>query len=1145
MITDPKVRKFVDFYLSELLTHVKSMSEHRFTPSEYNLIKKVIVFIIQSPDHLSQVDKLSPVSTLAPFTGFLQKIVQKVQQPDFKKSQMISVIETDSEKLSQIFSQIVKNRDILRAMSAELGKSGIEFDPETLMKEPAKATEAAAEKIEKAPPVTAKKSVSEKPQPVIKENPPAVKPQILSASEFKKVDDMIGFLSKRKRKTVHESGAPEEIKKPAEPVPLGFSGGGDEGVASDAEDFFSEFREEFKNLESSITQLRTNLSRTRYLIELADSFGEFKRIGKIFELPRFSRQMHAVEKSLIDVADNADGKRSGMNEAAFSALQQMAVLFKEIELQRNFPLNARFFEEVHALHEQFISSVRIIEDVEKEEVRGAVKVEDVEAEIKQSSEADEEERIELPISGTDADDLQIFKDEARYTFDTIHAAVQKLKASGSDHDAIKDIQQSFRSLFTGSRLLRFAVLTGHFDLILKQLKTCIDSQNAIAPELLHLIDETLKLSSDLIRGEQIAEKDWNKLKIRLEKFGTQKELPTGETPAEFRIETTKAKTAETVVTEDTASKPADSFLASNENWIDPFQKTLESHPFELKDEIKEAKAKISPVVETKSAETRTVRQEPVKSATAKEVSSPKAVTAESVKGKEKVKSASADAVNIPKDLVSLMASGDVDLSDLELPSFAEKLNIEPQNIVGPTTKSGQKKAVGKKQSTPVSDKTASLESKPAESAKTSSEKTNRFVVEETNFGSIDPEILDIFNQEAEGYFKILDKSLGKLDTQVKDESALKDIERVSHSLKSSSRMLGLPKVSGLAGVIELIAERCNEKELEMTDVLKDVMRSTVLSITQLIERKSSDITSIIEYLVRLESQLSAPNIFIGNIPGASAIVAAGGLESTISESTASTKPIPVKSPTVIEHIKTEAIEIVPKQEEKKVVTTETKIESTQNYFTKIGVDEEIVEIFKEEAATYFKLITNSLGFLRQDPAHETAMRDIEKSAHSLRSSAKMLGFQKIGDVVKPIEVVAERINTGSLALVTNILDLFDDALTALKKLSDGIDVDITELTNRLAIMEKSPAQEVVTASAKQDSTQVFERIRTQLGDVPKEEKSMPKQSVSAGKTKSVKTSSKSQSAYFADLQLTSDPILKQLNKGASELLEEMSQSSTQ
>ncbi len=1142
MITDPKVRKFVDFYLSELLTHVKSMSEHRFTPLEYNLIKKVIVFIIQSPDHLSRVDKLSSVSTLAAFTGFLQKIVQKVQQPDFKKSQMISVIETDSEKLSQIFSQIVKSREQFKTMAAEFSKLGIEFDPDAQMKEPVKTAEVPAEKSEKVPPVAPKQIVTGKTPTLAKEKS-QVKPQILSASEFKKVDDMIGFLSKRKKKTVHETDSPEEVKRTA---PTGLSDG-DEGVASDAEDFFSEFREEFKHLESAMTQLRTNLGRTRYLIELADSFGEFKRIGKIFELPRFSRLMHAVEKSLIDVADSADGKRSGMNEAAFGVLQQMAVLFKEIELHRTFPLNARFLEEVRTLHDQFVSSAKpAADDIPIEEMSRKVKVEDVEAEIKQSSLTDEEAGVSLSITGIDAEDFQVFKDEAGYTFDTIKAAVEKLKASGSDHDAIKDIQQSFRSLFTGSRLLRFSVLTGHFDLILKQLKTCIDSQNAIAPELLHLIEETLKFSSDLIRGEQIPEKDWEKLKMRLEKFGSQKELP-GETPAEFRVESARTRSSEKTIKKDEATKTADTVLASNENWIDRFQETLESHPFELKEEVKEIPAKTKPVAEAKAAEPRTVKEEPVKTIKAETAVPPKAKTV--TLPKEKEKPVGAETVIIPKDLVSMMASGDVDLSELELPTFAEKLNIEPQNIVGPSSKTGKKKIAGKKESVPVSAKTVSKEDTPPESKradeKVDSEKTKRFVVEETNFGSIDPEILDIFNQEAEGYFNILDKSLGKLDTQVKDESALKDIERVSHSLKSSSRMLGLPKVSGLAGVIELIAERCNEKELEMTDPLRDVVRATVQSITKLIERKSSDITSIIEYLVQLESKLSAPNIFIGNIPGASAIVATGGFEG-VPEAAKETKTIDkAKSSEPEEQVKTETPLSAQTQEKAETVRPEPKIESTQNYFAKIGVDEEIVEIFKEESSTYFKLITNSLAFLRQDPTHESAMRDIEKSAHSLRSSAKMLGFQKIGDVVKPIESVAERINTGTLALDSNILDVFDEGLTALKKLGDGIDVDITELLGRLAAIEKASALMGAPQSVKQDATQVFERIKTQLGDVPKEQKSMTKQSAAAGKTKPVKKASKSQSAYFADIQLTSDPILKQLNKGASELLEEMSQSSTQ
>ena len=1132
MITDPKVRKFVDFYLSELLTHVKSMSEHRFTPQEYNLVKKVIVFITQSGDHLSQVEKLSSVSALSAFYAFLQKIVEKVQQPDFKKSQMISVIETDSEKLSQILSQIVKTRGQLAGMESELAKIGLDVDTEPLRKEPAKVEVQPPEKIQKPVP-------EEKKTPVVtKESTPAAKPQILTASEFKKVDDMIGFLSKRRKKPSHVKDEPDVVEKASDPT----TSGGGEGVASDAEDFFSEFRAEFKRLESALTQLRTNLSRTRYIIETADSYGEFKRIGKIFELPRFSRMMHSMEKALIDVADNADGKKTGLNTASFGLVQEMAVRLKEIELQKNFPLSAAMLREINSLVENFVDSSQVVQESEPIESAEIDNVETIDEELRRSSkESDEDRTVSLEISSVDAADVQVFRDEAAYTFETIQSAVKKLKASGSDADAIKDIQQSFRSLFTGSKLLHFNLLTGHFDLILKQLKSCIDSQNAIAPELLHLIEETLKHSNDLIHGEAVGESEWGTIKSRLEKFGTQKELPSGDTPLEFRAHPIKTADVVKAVESKIIAPVCDSVVASNENWIEAFQPILESHPFSVKETKEVIPDKPHEMVQEKSVRSQAPLTEIVKPEPLEAVAAPKIKTIEP----EKEKTDEPDHVTIPTNLADLMAGGDVDLSDLELPSFVEKLNIEPQNIVSSKAKTGKKKKVAKKSgsTTVIGDRThdAKMPDSKQFGVAVTANKNARFSLEESNFDSVDMEILDIFNQEASGYFKILDKSLAKLENQITDESALKDIERVSHSLKSSSRMLGLAKVSGLAGVIELIAERCNEKELEMNDELRTIMSSTVQSITLLLDRKPADVSTLIDYLLQLEAKLSAPNIFIGNIPGAPAIVSSGVF---VVPQSAKKEDLPaVKAEPVVEKDQEKPVEQPSRQ--KNTAAVEPKMESTENYFTKIGVDEEIVEIFKEESATYFKLITNSLAALRENSANEAAMRDIEKSAHSLRSSAKMLGFQKIGNVVKPIESVAEHINEGALAVNDAILELFAQALVALKKLGEGMDVDITDVVDKLTQVEKMPAQVVTAKAEKRDSSQVFERIKTELGASPKEEKSMQKQSASSKKSKSTQKKSKSQSTYFADIQFTSDPILKQINKGAAELLEEMAQSPTQ
>ncbi|KAB2880275.1 hypothetical protein F9K33_05565 [bacterium] len=1107
MITDPKARKFVEFYLSELLTHVKSMSEHRYSPLEYNLIKKVIIFITQPRDHLSQVEKLSSVSTLSAFHAFLQKIIEKVQQPDFKKSQMISVIETDSEKLSQILVQILQSRDTLTLLESELAKIGIEISTEALRNEPVRMADKPSEKPAKT--ITPVKEKSTAKQPIkTKESP---KPQILTASEFKKVDDMIGFLSTRgKRSKRHDDTKEETSAARSSAESLATGGGKGEGVASDTEDFFSEFRTEFARLESALTQLRTNLSRTRYIVEVADSFGEFKRIGKIFELPRFSRTMNAMEKALIDVADNADGKKKGLDTASFGVIQELAVLLKEIELQKTFPLNLYLLNEINACLENFTTSALEDNTADMSDARVSDRVEAVDAELMQSSiDDDEEKSVNLDLSNVAADDFQVFKDEVRYTFETVRSAVEKLKASGSDPDSIKDIQQSFRSLFTGARLLRFNLLTGHFELILAQLKTCITSQNAIAPELLHLIEETVKNGAVLIQGERVTEAEWNKIKLRLEKFGTQKELPTGETPAEFIARPVKTAPTEKTIVKKAVQPVSDSVLASNENWIKEFQPILESHPFVVKETKEEKPVELAKTAEVKSR----VPPVPVPEIARAKAAEPAVV----IKAKdilaEKEKTAEPDHVIIPTNLVELMAGGDVDLSDFELPSFIDKLNIEPLNIAAPKTKSGKKKVTKKETASIAGNEKTKISANEQTEKAVSAPGAGRFSLEESNFDTVDLEILDIFNQEADGYFKILDKSLTKLESQITDETALKDIERVSHSLKSSSRMLGLAKVSGLAGVIELIAERCNEKELGMDADLRNIMRVTVQSITSLLERKPADVSGIIEFLLQLEAKLSAPNIFIGNIPGAPAAVSSGVF--VVPPSLKIKEAIPVESKTKVEPEKEKPVE---KIEVKKDEPEEIKTESAENYFAKIGVDEEIVEIFKEESSTYFMLITNSLAALRDNPAHETAMRDIEKSAHSLRSSAKMLGFQKIGNVVKPIEDVAEHINEGTLAVNEEIVDLFTNALTALKKLGDGVDVDITDVVEELMQLEKKADQ----------------------GITPKQ-----KQSASIAKPKKAKKRSKSQSDYFEDIQFASDPILKQVDKGAAELLEEMAHSATQ
>ncbi|MBX7150592.1 Hpt domain-containing protein [bacterium] len=919
-----KTKKIVDFYLPELLNHFRSMSEHRFSPINFSIIKKIILSVINASDRMERIDQLKNSPSLTPFFQFLQQILEMAEKEEVKISQLIANIESDSEKLYNLFTQILPAHVDLNAMETELQTIGITIDLNYLKKTYLSKTE---EKVTVAPkPVITK---TETPKPAKKPIP----------TEFGKVDDMIGFLNARGKKTSEKK----------EPVPF------DEVIDMTA---------------AAVKQV----------------FG----------------------KKVAPKIDN---------------------------------------ETMIAFREEVSSYSKMIED-----------------------------------------------------------SLSRLRRQ-NDRSALRDIQQSSRALITASKLLKFKVLTDTCQSMMTVYTEAIGKELAATSELIDLTGETMHALKTFAETQQLTEENFLALSRQFSqfKFGSAVPTPSKEiekTQSEVQSKTEeKPKVIEKTKTEEkpvvaVESKSDEKQTAGDLSWMDSMQNVISQNfpktsamTTEIPEPVKE-----TPKIETKEEEHETTVKLDLPPETPKTVPIVR----------KKPATPTEQNVLEPEKLLDMMASHDpdVDLTQMKMPSFIEKMSVEPEDIVATAApKTKKKKSVTKTEKTVIKEApkvSETQEIKKAEKTEVKSpiqsEPTESDGLLREMFTEMDAEILEIFEQEAGSYFKMFDKSIEKLRTNLKDDNAIKDLERASHSLKSSSRMLGFEKISGLAACIELITERFFENEIVLDASMLQLLYDIVIALKQLFNRAAVDALSIAERLVALERTLSTPDIFMRNLPSLKA-----GASKPVTEKAVKTPETPI-----------------PEKNEVKEVKEEDQ-ESGKDYFASTGVDEEIVQIFKEEAGTYIKSISNAVVSLNKDINNLTVMRDIEKSAHSLRSSAKMLGFLKISNLARPIEVLAERINKGKAQIDPGMIALFDESSTVLKTLVAGTDVPVDDVLDRLSAAEKQP---VSTA-----------------------DKPIKKESEAVVKSKKIKKEPKTSPKAFTDIQLDSDPILKRLVTGENELLSEMAESS--
>ncbi len=287
-----KNQKFLEFYLTELLNHVKNTSEHRFQPAEFSAIKKTLVYLSHAHNPSERIETLNKVEALKPLYSFFTSVLNRFQDPAYRKSQMMGSMEVDSEKVSQIFAAIFQSQSLRNDLVAQLPAIGITLQ--------FKLTQDAPVVI----PVLA-------PEVQPAEKKQAKQPEEADPKEFRRVGDMLGFLTNRTKKF---AAAREEKTIPAEHRPSG------EISASSLAEFKSAVRKDLKDIQKALSHIQVNPGRVSYIIELADAVGAMKKTMRLYEAMHLYDHFRKIEKTLNDVADRVDDKTTSVDGNASAAL---------------------------------------------------------------------------------------------------------------------------------------------------------------------------------------------------------------------------------------------------------------------------------------------------------------------------------------------------------------------------------------------------------------------------------------------------------------------------------------------------------------------------------------------------------------------------------------------------------------------------------------------------------------------------------------------------------------------------------------------------------------------------------------------------------------------------------------------------------
>ncbi len=265
-----------------------------------------------------------------------------------------------------------------------------------------------------------------------------------------------------------------------------------------------------------------------------------------------------------------------------------------------------------------------------------------------------------------------------------------------------------------------------------------------------------------------------------------------------------------------------------------------------------------------------------------------------------------------------------------------------------------------------------------------------------------------------------------------------------------AKIEGLPQaLKALRGGLTIV------NQLRAGDVLEaaaNYVSNGLLSENQTPELEQMDdladaITSVDYYLERLLENASDPYLQMLEVAEASVekLSYAVGAEAPVVDDSAAV--LKDETPAIEDLVEEDLVEEVPEEpvedfiqepvEEEPVEVAEPVSEAeTEDDL----IDDEIIEIFVDEAEEVLETISEYLPLWKSEPTNEEALTEIRRAFHTLKGSGRMVGATVVGELAWSIESLLNRViektvtaNQAVMDIITEVVERIPEGVTAFKE----------------------------------------------------------------------------------------------------------------
>ncbi|MBT2989662.1 MAG: Hpt domain-containing protein [Candidatus Thiodiazotropha sp. (ex Ctena orbiculata)] len=273
--------------------------------------------------------------------------------------------------------------------------------------------------------------------------------------------------------------------------------------------------------------------------------------------------------------------------------------------------------------------------------------------------------------------------------------------------------------------------------------------------------------------------------------------------------------------------------------------------------------------------------------------------------------------------------------------------------------------------------------------------------------SEDPELVQIFIEESRELLETLEENYKQWSDTPSDHTTLDGMQRALHTIKGSSRLAGIEPVGDLSHAMESLLNGVLRGHIESSDKVFAISRQAIdLIATQTDDAATSGKVhrgdQLIEQIQLIVDGASLEEDSIEELidqelqeeleTAEEAVDEAGQTEESAADG--EDLEIPFESFN-LDGINDRAISD----------TDESFMLMHDEVLLDVGEDEELVQIFIEEAKEFIEHIESSYQQWLDDLDDHTAIEGVQRNLHTLKGSARLAGIMPVGDLSHSVESV--------------------------------------------------------------------------------------------------------------------------------------------